>query len=390
MRSEKLKIAFLDYSDIFAGAERVLHSYISNFDSDKFEPILIFPYPKEHHKSYGNLNCKKEYLVDKARYWMGRYYWDHPVRGADFLARTIWGWKLAAFLKKNKVDILHVNLLRPDCLMWILPSKMSGIKIVGHVRSHEDEWVSPGSVQKCCDVICYVSDYCRSRNTKNGEKVHCETLYDSIDIESLHSHLTKQEAKRLFGVTYDSFLISSVGQLCDYKGHDNAIKAFGMIADKYDKSCLLIAGGGDEEYLKYLEGLANSYPDEISGRIKFTRTQISNVSDLYRASDLVLSLSKGGEAFGLVPYEAALIGTPFIGPNLGAITEFVASHDNGLLVDTENFKTIADEICWAIDHPRECHDMVKKLSAIVIERLTPQTAVRNLEQIYCNLINGQA
>jgi len=45
---KKIKIAFLEYSDIFSGAEMSLYSLVKYLDPNKFESTIYFRYPLEH------------------------------------------------------------------------------------------------------------------------------------------------------------------------------------------------------------------------------------------------------------------------------------------------------------------------------------------------------
>lgn len=382
--SEKIKVGYLDYSHIFAGAERVLYTIISHIDRTKYEPVLICPYPMPHHENYRDLDCRKIYLADGAKWWMGSERWKHPMRGTDFLARTIFGIKLSSVAKREKIDVIHVNLLRPDALMWLLPSKTRGLKIVGHFRSQELEWIPSGRVQRCCRIILCVSDFSRSRFLSKGKYVETVTLYDSIDIDWLQSKLSREEAKKKLGFAEDTVLFSSVGQLSRHKGHDNAIHAFARIAEEFPNAQLFIAGGGRPADLEYTKGVAASYP-ELSGRVRFSEKQLANIAEVYRASDMTLSLTKVGEGFGLVPYESVWMGTPFIGPDKGAIKEFVKHRENGLIVDTLNIDDIASNMRWALENPLSVAEMREKLHRTIEEKLTPSVMIGNIESVYANL-----
>ncbi len=381
---EKIKVAYLDYSHVFAGAERVLHTIISCIDRTKYEPILIFPYPMSHHVRYQDLDCKKIYLSDRLKWWMGSDRWKHPMRGTDFLARTIFGTKLSVVIKRENVNILHVNLLRPDSLMWLLPSRRKGLKIIGHFRSQAREWIPSKYVQACCDIILCVSDYSKSRLLSKGKHTKTITLYDSIDVDSLQSTLNRNEAKQKLGFPENSILFSSVGQLSKHKGHDNAIHAFARIASKFPNALLFIAGGGCREDLEDLKRIVLLYPD-IKDRVRFSEKQLSNIADVYRASDITLSLTKVGEAFGLVPYESVWMGTPFIGPDKGAIKEFVKDKENGLIVDTECIDDIASNMEWALENPLLMEEMSKELLASIKTMLIPTIMTRKIESIYADL-----
>lgn len=381
---EKIKVGYLDYSHVFAGAERVLCTIISHIDRTRYEPILICPYPMPHHERYQDFNCRKIYLANHIKWWMGGYRWKHPLRGTDFLARTIFGIKLSSVVKREKIDILHVNLLRPDSLMWLLPSYKRGVRIVGHFRSQSLEWVPSRRVQNCCRIILCVSDYSKSRLLSRGKYTETLTLYDSIDIDSLRSELSRKEAKKRLGFSEDSILFSSVGQLSRHKGHDNAIHAFARIAAEIPNAQLFIAGGGSVSELNYLKKIAASYP-ELTGRVCFSGKQLSNIAEVYRASDMTLSLTKVGEAFGLVPYESVWMGTPFIGPDKGAIKEFVRNKENGLIVDTENVDNIATNIKWALENPLLVADMLKNLLGSIQKKLLPSIMIRKIESVYADL-----
>lgn len=377
------KVAYLDYSSIFAGAERVLHTIVENLDRTQFEPYLIFPYPMEHHKGYSDLDCETHCLARKKSWWMGSDYWKHPLRGTDIIKRTIFGIALAVFLKKNHIKILHVNLLRPDAFMWLFPSKLIGIKILGHFRSQSIEWVAPKRVQTCCKKLVCVSNYSRSRLLLKGEHVESCVVYDSIDVSSLETKLSKTEAKTELGYDENMQLMVSVGQLSLHKGHDNAIRAFAKIANKYPNLRLYIAGGGSPENLSKYKLLANEL--DVADKVRFSECQVSNITDIYRAADLTLSLTKVGEAFGLVPFESSCLGTPFLAPNMGAVKEFIIHMENGLLVNTNSVDEIAEYMEWVFNHYDEAIEMNRKVMGIINTQISPAIMVSNLERIYKTL-----
>ena len=349
--------------------------------------MLVFPYPMEHHASYDSLDCPKFYLNAQLRWWMGSDRWKHPLRGTDMMARTLWGLQLANLLRQQQVDILHVNLLRPDALMWILPAKQLGIKVIGHFRSQATSWIPPTAVQHCCDLILCVSEFSKSRLLTKGQHTETKALYDSINVDIFHTDTTVEEAKRKLGIPVDHYLLLSIGQLSRHKGHDHAIHAFAKVASRFPKSSLYIAGGGSSEDLNYLKEIVSTYP-VLQHRVFFSERQVPNVVDVYRAADLVLSLTKVGEAFGLVPYEAALMGVPFIAPEFGAVKEFIQDGVNGLLVDTNNIDAIADKIQWAMEHPESCLAMNQKVRQVIQEQLTPSVMCRRLEKEYKFLMNS--
>lgn len=120
----------------------------------------------------------------------------------------------------------------------------------------------------------------------------------------------------------------------------------------------------------------------VSDKVVMTGKQIADIQTVYRASDLTLTLTKVGEGFGLVPYESALLGTPFIAPEFGAVTEFVKDMDNGLLVDTNHIDAIAEKMRWVLSHPDDAQSMVCNLRKLIHKELTPQRLAENLDKTY--------
>lgn len=384
MNNHVVKIAFLDYSNVFAGAERVLYNAIAHLDRSKYKPVIIFPYPMQHQKRYATLDCEKLYLVDSLKWWMGSDRWKRPLRGTDFLKRSIFGYKIASFIRKNHIDILDVNLMRSDIMMWVWASrKFTSAKIIGHYRSQEQEWVAPGVAQKLFHMIACVSKFSRMRFRLKGDFTKTSVLYDSVDVDIFKSNKTKKEAKQELGYDENCKLLVSVGQLSLHKGHDNAIRAFSKIVKEFPDARLLIAGGGNKKYADYYRSLVDEL--ELADKVSVPGIQTTDIQTVYRAADLTLSLTKVGEGFGLVPYESALMGTPFIAPNFGAIIEFVQDMQNGLLVNTNNIDEVANKVIYALNNPDETAIMVNRLTKTIKQKLHPQVLADNLDKLYSSL-----
>lgn len=383
----KIKVAFLDYSPIFAGAERMLFNLISHIDRSKYEPYLIFPFPKDHLHGYDALDCKKIYLADGLKWWMGSDRWKKPIRGTDFLKRAEFGRRIASIINKYKIDILDVNIIRPDILMWVWAShKFTNAKIVGHFRSQRKEWIPPAAAQRIFDMICCVSEFSRMRFRLKGDHTKSCVLYDSIDVDFMKTSLSKNEAKAKLGYSDDVLLITSVGQLSLHKGHDNAIRVFPKVLKRFPNARLLIAGGESDTTPEFFRNLAQEYG--VAGNVDIPDSQFPNVQDVYRASDLILSLTKVGEGFGLVPYESALIGTPFIAPEFGAITEFAIDGESAHLVDTNDLDKVVGKIMSALEDYSRSLDMVKRLQSVIYSKLTPLVMTNNYDKLYKKLLSN--
>lgn len=382
---KKRRIAYLDYSQVYGGAESVLNSILHHLDRRRYKPLVIFPFPQNHHSRYTFNNEEKIYLSDRVQWWMGRDRWSYPPRGSDAMARIIFGILLALMLRKHSVKILHVNLLRRDCMLWLLPVQAMGIRIIGHWRSASADWLPPRRVIRLCDRVVCVSDFNSGMLNDICETEKSLRIYDCVEQPHPPKATDVQLDYLLSGMPSGIRLIVSVGQLTPYKGHDLAIEAFARIALKYTNTVLLIAGGGSERERLRLEGILrkNSLgPD----RALLPAVHFSDMARLYRRAEIVLSLSHGGEAFGLVPYEAALSGRPFIGLDCGAVREFVQDGINGYLARDSDVEDIAERMEYLLDNPDYGRQLANVLANDVRERLNPEVMTRQLEKLYDSLL----
>jgi glycosyltransferase involved in cell wall biosynthesis len=72
----------------------------------------------------------------------------------------------------------------------------------------------------------------------------------------------------------------------------------------------------------------------------------------------VLDVSKPkGEGFGIVFLEAMAFGKPVIGPTYGAPAEIIRDNENGLLVDPEDPKSVANALVKLLDDPGAAREM---------------------------------
>lgn len=376
------KVMFLDYSPHYAGAERAMASLIIGLKERGYIPYIAVPYPMPHHERYQELGVGVIYLNRSIKWWMGRSRWHKPVRGADLLSRIIWGIQLACVMVKNGFGLLHVNLLRPDSFMWLFFAKIAGVKIVAHFRSLPDAWIPGSCVQKCCHHVICVSKIVQANLNKFFTNERSSVIYDPVCMPACM--LSREEAKKQLHLSSDRTVIASVAALFPNKGHDQAIHSFSRIADRFPDADLYVVGGGNAGEVERLKSIVQGYPD-LHNRVFFTEKQVSNVEVVYKAASLVLSLTKEGEAFGLVPLEAALMDTPCIAPIRGAIIEFTEHNYNSFLVDTLNTEAVSEMITYVLSNPVMASDVCGRMRRMVGNDFSISKHTQNVIAVYNSL-----
>ena len=385
MKNKKIKVAYLDQSKVFSGAENSLLYLIENLDLNKYEPIITYIYPQEHQKRYGNI-CKEIYLNNAIKWWMGSDAWKKPIRGTDFLKRIILGFKLASLAKKEHIDIVHINLLEPKSYWFVFLLNLFRIKIVGHSRSEPLQWIPNSNIQNKMASIITVSDFIKEKVLFKFEHKYVFTIYDPVDALKYKDIVSKEELYKKLNITENKKIISSVGLLAPHKNHEMAIKVFAKLTKKFNDLTLLIAGGGSQERISILKNLAKEFG--VLNDVIFTEKQIDFIDSVYTHSEFIFSLTLPGEAFGRVPFEALFCKTPTIGPTRGAILELIDDMKTGFIADPESLDDVYAKADFILSNKEETKKIVEAGYEYFKELLAPKTSAKKVMKLYESILKN--
>ncbi len=383
---KKIKIAYLDQSHIFSGAENSLLSLVQHLDVEKYEPTLVFIYPHEHQKRY-DVKCEKICLEAKIQWWMGSDRWQKPIRGTDLIKRIVLGYKLASWAKTNNIDIVHINLMNPKSFWWGVWLKLFVIKSVAHARSEPWSWIPSTKVQKQYDVIISVSDFVKNRVQTKFLHPNITSIYDPVERMNDNSQMSREILFSRLGVDEFKNIVSSVGLLAPHKGHEMAILVFSALSKEFDDLVLVIAGGGSNDELERLKQIVED--EGMIGKVVFTEKQIDFVESVYMYSKFVFSLTIPGEAFGRVPFEAALCGAVTIAPTKGAVVELIEDQVSGFLADPLSKEEVLGKARYILNHPDESEVILKRLQEKIKDELSAKAYANKVTDIYRNLMLEQ-
>lgn len=161
-------------------------------------------------------------------------------------------------------------------------------------------------------------------------------IYNSIDVPSLAPQPLPFGPPRLL------FL----ARLYPEKGGDIVLTAFASVVNRFPKARFVIAGDGPErtrmQNQAYELGIGDSV--EFIGRI-----DNAGVPSLMNDVTLVVIPSRH-ESFGVVALEAALMARPVVATRVGGLPEVILHNETGLLVEKEDSLSLAESICYLLDH----------------------------------------
>lgn len=336
-----MHILFVDKSRYFGGAEASLRTLVEGLSKRAIPVYCCFDYPMPHQERVLDNGNGKIYRTDRCRPWMRESRRRFPSRPARGLELGLFALGLRRCAAMARPDIVHFNLFRSNLLADMLAVKSLRAKCVLHVRSLNCQIRLPKRVLNLADAVICTSEAVKAEVRDAGCKRPLFAVYDPVDLEAYGSLLSREGARSMLDLPPCDPVIVSVGHLEQHKGHDDALRALALLAKGLPRVSLLIVGREPDPAKKVrcdLETLASELG--VRDRVRFLG-ETPDVPAIYRAADVVYSLSKVGEAFGRVPVEATGAGTPSIVFDRGALPEITIDGYSGAVVKSGDWEMLA-------------------------------------------------
>lgn len=243
--------------------------------------------------------------------------------------------RLARFLEREKVDILHTHLyfsgligvlskrLRPKTQVAIMRHHTSVVRLLGsrlHVAA--DKWMAEKA-----DHVTTVSrsavEYMRDVDRIGRDKI--DIVYTGFDFEKLAPNVADRlRVRHEFGFDRDDLVIGYAANFVNGKGHIQLVNAFQKIAAELPHARLFLPGRG---MLPNVQEAAQNLPE---GKLVFAGWR-DDISACLNAMDLFVQPSLS-EAFSQVLVEAMGVGLPVIATRVGGADEVIVNGENGVLI----------------------------------------------------------
>ena len=313
----------------------------------------------EHQKNIKFIFFNSFFVFDRKRSLLEKlvYYFLKPI----FLIVAIF--KFKEILSHSKFDVLlcecgNYGVFRSEQAA-ILAAKKSKIPVKSIVVHHA--CVKPplfmGTVFKIIDYLLTktltslisVSSATKETLLNNSNLLNSGRLQSYV----IHNGVPKNEFLRKnylnlkLAKNSDFILkIGMVSRLSPHKGHEDLIKAFSRLPFEYqEKMVIIIVGEDDRGHKKKLKNLTVNL--NLENKIEFLDYVDLDSKKIILSLDLLLSLTKNFEGFGLSIAEAMSVGTPILATDVGAVHEFF-NNDCGRLIkpgEIENVKNLLMDFC---------------------------------------------
>jgi glycosyltransferase involved in cell wall biosynthesis len=251
---------------------------------------------------------------------------------------------------KLRPSILHARSRIPAWLCWFANKKLN-IPFVTTVHGFNS--VSRYSeIMTAGERVIYGSPSIRDYILKSYPVDESKLRYVPRGIDTHHFDPASTDTKFInafkqkYGLNGKT-VITIVGRITEWKGHDTFIRALAEVQKKHPETVGVVAGGiwhGKKEFFQGLEKLAA----ELGADIRFVGSQ-SQVREIYALSDLVVSAaSTKAETFGRTAAEALAMNTPVIASAQGGSLDLILDGENGFFFEPGSTLDLARKIEQAL------------------------------------------
>lgn len=174
------------------------------------------------------------------------------------------------------------------------------------------------------------------------------------------------------------FRVGIVGQVGQWKGHDDLLQAFAAVRGTFKDAQLHVFGSGSAGYTEHLKQSATRL--NVADGITW-HGFVSDRASIYREIDVCVVPSRSEDPLPTIAIESGLFGLPVIATRRGGLPEIVQHERTGLLVDPESPEQLAGAIERLAGNPELTARLGAGARSDVLERFSAPRFVASFTEV---------
>jgi glycosyltransferase involved in cell wall biosynthesis len=267
--------------------------------------------------------------------------------------------RYARLLRRERVDLLHLNNSLNRSHAWMLAARLAGIPCVVHERgiNHRFARIVRTMAPRVDATICISRAVRDNLVTRGITRDNLCVIANGLDPAKVKPVRPPQEVRAAVGAGPATRIIGLVGNIKEWKGQDVVVRALpAILARVPDLRCVLVGdtAATDAPYGDEVRRIASELG--VDGHVCFTGYQ-KNVPDFLNVMDVAIHASVAPEPFGRVLLEAMALHKPVVGSRSGAVPEIVVDGETGFTVEPGNPQALADAVIALLSDPERAQRM---------------------------------
>ncbi|MFY3553395.1 glycosyltransferase family 4 protein [Achromobacter insolitus] len=240
---------------------------------------------------------------------------------------------LRRLLRSRRFDVVNTHSRR-DTVLGAIAARLAGTPLIVRTRHLAKPINSLYAYTWLAHRVIAVSRYVRGQLLDGGARAEAiATIHSPVVLPQVSSGVC---VRRDLGLPDDALVIGCVAVMRADKGHRDLIDAFHRIAATFPNAHLVLVGEG-QPLAGQLQAQAQALG--LAPRVHFTGRR-DDIGNVLMAFD-VFALPTLREALGTVFIEAAAMGLPVVGTNVGGVPETMQAGVTGLLVPPADPEALA-------------------------------------------------
>lgn len=288
-------------------------------------------------------------------------------------------------IKSEKIDILHLNTLTPFCKYAGIAGVLLRIPVVWFVR--ENPMISRSKrlrfwLKMLSSKIIFVD-----RDTKEKllpeNRSDVEVIYNGVDTETFKPFKSTFLFEK-FNIASTKKLIGYIGLITKRKGLDYLIKALPLIKERNENFKVIIIGGHkttEEAYFLEIKNLIKKL--KLESEVYFTG-ELTDIEFPLNSLDIIV-LPSLEERCSRTLLESLATAKAVVATKVGGTPEIIDDGINGILVEAENEKQIADAVLRLLSN-NELRDMMGKNARLKAEKFFDiRENMKRIRELYLSI-----
>lgn len=297
--------------------------------------------------------------------------------------------RLSLYARRQRINVVHVTEKPRDLVYGHLVALACGAQVVTHVHVKMEDWIRPVSrrLMRRCPVLIAVSGFVADSAVAMGyERQRIHIVHNALEVDpDGPDDIDVTSIRAEFGIDDDVAILSIVGRLNPWKGHELLLRALERLARDGTRFHLLVVGEDDPQgtpgggsWGRRMREMADRAG--LAHAVTFTGFR-RDAAAIMRASS-VFAMPTWEEPFGLVFLEAMAMETPVAAIRSGAAPEVIVDGVTGLLSQPDDPDALAVNIRRLVDDPGLAQAMGRSGRRRVIDEFHPQRLADGLERAW--------
>ena len=373
-KDRPIKVCFPFVGNSVGGSHISALMLASNLDRDVAKPVVVLheegplaAYVREQGLDYELIRIRDYF---KPPYWT-------PRNIIALAANTL---RLAAFLRKTKVDVVHNNDVRIH-FGWTLAVRLAGAPLIWHQRTG----TFGRKRTKLAFALLSRTVVCITKYTESTLPRRLDPLIKVVanPFDTDYAELDRQAAKARtlarLKLEEGTTLIGFFGNLSQQKRPEVFVEAAARLREKSKGPIAFLVFGAERgDAIAELTRLARRLG--IESRVHFMGFQ-APIEPWMAGCDLTMAPGVG-DGLGRSLVEAMICGTPVVAADSGGHREIISDGQTGRLVTADDPGAFAEAMEALLRDPARARDMADRAQREALERYSVRTHVSEMMAIY--------